>query len=1313
MKKILLLSILLFPVLMGHTQDINSSKAMQLVARNKTAIGLSDKDLGNAIVSDAYYNQTSGTQLVYLQQSYKGLPVFNQIKTLAFKNDLLVSVAGTSIKSIEKITRHVEATPAISAEVAVKKAISDKKLTIIQPLKSTLLNGSQKLDFGKSGISNEKITAELMWVSLNDGKELKLAWQVYLVPSNSADYWLINVDANNNEILGEINLTVYCNFDGDKNQQHQNDCNNQTHQKEAIKNAILSKPSGFSPAIVNGASYRIIPFPAESPNHPGGAPDIRTNPWTLAPGNATSLKWHSNGTTDYTITRGNNVLAAEDRDGSNATPGQPANSSTSPDPLTFDFVPDFTVAPTQTTPVQNQPFNITNLFYWNNIIHDLVYQYGFDEVSGNFQSNNQGRGGAGNDHVIADAQDGGGTNNANFATPADGGSGRMQMYLWNSTPQKDGDVDNGIIVHEFGHGISNRLAGGPSQAGCVSNAEQMGEGWSDYYALMATQDWGNSLLTDGFNKPRGIGTYATGQSPSGAGIRSQRYCTNFAINNKVYATSIPGTNQQHSRGELWCATLWDMTWNIINQAGSINPNIFDASGAGGNSIALKLVTEGLKLQACNSGFIDGRNGILQADQILYAGAYRCAIMQAFARRGMGFDASQGSANSTTDQVPGFSITEGILTLTQSVAQQLETLNVTYNNRVSAGACGGLSNYLLTDTLPTNVTYVSGGSYNAATRVVSFAVNLAAGQSQDYPFTVQVNNGSWFPSVNLLNEQVLTSTIPSSWSAASTNTTNFVVSATQSQSTPFAFFGINATNISDFSIATNTPIAMGAAPPTLSFWHNYNTEDGWDGGVVEISTNNGATWSDLGPYMIQNGYNGSMGTGSNNPIGGRDAFTGNSNGFIKTTVSLLSYPNQNALFRFRAASDDNTANIGWYIDDILLQSKAVVNIRSNLFNQAGTRVNVKDTVTVILENAICNNGVIGTQPASITSCSGSNISFVVNATGTALSYQWQQSTNAGISYNNISGATSATLNLTAINAALNGNKYRVIINGTCTVALVSDAATLTVSEPTVINTQPAGATGCAGSSVNFNVQAAGPSLSYQWQVSTGAAAFANITNGTVYSGANTATLSLSGITASLNGNTYRVIISGFSCAAVTSAAAVLNVNPLPVAIINGPDYINITPAQPLTLTTSISPSGNYTYQWYRNNTNLTGVTGASYPVDVDRLGIYSVMVTDANGCSAVSNLVTVADTTSKILFIYPNPNNGQFQVRYFNANNNNEVRTINVYDAKAARIYSKQYNVSSGYQRMNVILTNVQSGVYMVDLRDSKGKRLASGAVIIQ
>ena len=79
---------------------------------------------------------------------------------------------------------------------------------------------------------------------------------------------------------------------------------------------------------------------------------------------------------------------------------------------------------------------MTNLFYWVNVLHDLYYHYGFDEKSGNFQENNYGRGGAQNDSVQAEAQDGGGENNANFATPPDGQKPRMQLYLWTITESR-------------------------------------------------------------------------------------------------------------------------------------------------------------------------------------------------------------------------------------------------------------------------------------------------------------------------------------------------------------------------------------------------------------------------------------------------------------------------------------------------------------------------------------------------------------------------------------------------------------------------------------------------------------------------------------------------------------------------------------------------------------------------------------------------------------------------------------------------------------------------------------------------------------
>ena len=1472
-----------------YAQDISKQKAVQLVVKNAALLKLDAAQISQNNISGAYHNKTSATDLVYLQQTYKGLPVLNKIKTLAFKNGQLVHQAGSWMQSIEKRTAGASTTPGISASDAVRIGLQNKKLAT--PLMwQTLSSSAIKVVFQKAaGITAENITVDLMWVPIQNESQARLAWQVYLVPATNSDYWLLRIDALSGDLLDETNLTVYCNFDHPQKQAHSHQCI-----ENGLQQSLNNTPS---PEIVNGASYRVIPFPAESPNHAGGTPALKTDPWTLAPGNATSLKWHSDGTNDWTYSRGNNVWAYHDQSNANAgAVDRSAQSTTTPDPLTFDFAPDFSVAPTQTTPVANQQFNITNLFYWNNIIHDVLYQYGFDEPSGNFQVNNQGRGGLGNDYVRAEAQDGSGTNNANFSTPADGSLPRMQMYLWSGSPQKDGDVDNGIITHEFSHGISNRLAGGPSQAGCVGNAEQMGEGWSDYYSLMLTQDWANSALADGFDKPRGIGTYALGQPITGAGIRTQKYCTNFAINNRSYAASI--SSQSHTRGEIWCATLWDMTWNIINQAGSINPNLFNAACTGGNSIALKLVTEGLKLQPCNSGFLDGRDGILAADQLLYNGAYHCAIMQAFARRGMGYDAVQGSANSVTDQVPGFSTVQSTLTLTQSVTQQLEGLNVTYHNKVKAGPCAAVTNYLLTDTLPSNVTYVSGGTYTSATRVVSFPVNLTAGQEQTYSFTVQINNGSYFPPSNLMDEQVTGSSLPATWAAtAGQGSSNFVVSNAQSHSAPNAFFGVNPSAATDYRLATVNPIAMGAAPPTLSFWHNYNTEDGWDGGMVEISTNAGASWADLGSQMTENGYNGNLGTGSNNPLAGRNAFTGNSNGWIKTTLSLLPYANQNALFRFRFGSDDNTTVTGWYIDDILLQSRALVNMRSNLFNASGTRVQVKDTITIILENASCVPVSITTQPANANACAGSNTSFTVVAAGTTPAYQWQLSTDGGTSWNNIPGATSATLNIASVTAAMNNyqykvivtnacpstltsavatltvtnaagistqpansivcvnsaanfsvvasgsnltyqwqlstngganwsdiagataaaytiastttamhnnqyhvlvfscgpvatisnaavltitqpanitnqpadqtvcpndnavfsvgvngssltyqwqlstnggtswsnipgataatlavnavtqsmnnHKYRVLVNGTCTVDLASAAATLHVNQPVSIQSDPVNTEKCSGENASFSVAASGTSLSYQWQVSVNGGPFVNLSNTAPYSGVNTATLTISNVNTTFNNYAYRAIVDGPPCGAVTSASATLTVYARPAAVLVAAEFPNITPGTPSGLYVTASPPANYSYQWYRNNGLLSGINSSSYPLNPDRLGTYFVNVINEYGCGAPTNSVTIGDSASTQLFIYPSPNNGHFQVRYHNPQGNEVQRTLMVFDDKGALVFKQAYRPGGPYGRMDVNIPQVAAGVYVVSLVDANNKIIRSERVMIQ
>ena len=140
-------------------------------------------------------------------------------------------------------------------------------------------------------------------------------------------------------------------------------------------------------------------------------------------GNAESPVGWLTGNQTTRLAAGNNARAYIDADNNNAPDGGGA-AVTNGD---FLAVADLTQAPSTDT---NRDVAVQNLFYLNNIVHDVLYRHGFVEAEGNFQADNFGLGGLGNDPVNAEAQDGGGTDNANFATPADGSSPRMQMYLW-------------------------------------------------------------------------------------------------------------------------------------------------------------------------------------------------------------------------------------------------------------------------------------------------------------------------------------------------------------------------------------------------------------------------------------------------------------------------------------------------------------------------------------------------------------------------------------------------------------------------------------------------------------------------------------------------------------------------------------------------------------------------------------------------------------------------------------------------------------------------------------------------------------------
>jgi extracellular elastinolytic metalloproteinase len=319
-----------------------------------------------------------------------------------------------------------------------------------------------------------------------------------------------------------------------------------------------------------------------------------------------------------TVTTGNNVDTYLDTNADNQPDA--INATGIQNGRGFSSIQDFTFPFTLgVDPRTQRAAELANLFYFNNIMHDFVYRLGFTESAGNFQTNNFGRGGAGNDSVRAEAQDGSGTNNANFGTPPDGSRPRMQMFIFTrGTAALDDDRGSGqdgdVVLHEYGHGVSNRLVGGPANTSCLggTQAGAMGEGWSDYWAATF---YGNGI----------VGEFVTNNLTRG--IRRAAYTVPADPVHDSYADLGVGGFEVHRDGEVWAAALWDLRQTL------------------GAALADSLVLQGMKFTPCSPSFLNARDGILMADQNLNGGANRCNIWRVFARHGMGVSA-QGN-NGTT------------------------------------------------------------------------------------------------------------------------------------------------------------------------------------------------------------------------------------------------------------------------------------------------------------------------------------------------------------------------------------------------------------------------------------------------------------------------------------------------------------------------------------------------------------------------------------------------------------------------------------------------------------------------------------------
>jgi len=527
--------------------------------------------------ADPDFQQTSsGSVAVHMQQRYKGIPIFQAAETVRFDpagaiqetvgssvtipEEVAVSSGLTVQEAVLAAARHV-AVPDADEQGAKDPYGESMELQAVDlagwepKVSAAFAEKPERLTVLEGGPFGDAIKARLVWFPLEG--ELRLAWEVILTMPEGQGQFRTLVDAQSAEIL-------FC---------------------RQLMQSVRGRGNVFR--VDGGSARQVTDFPRPLTDYglpvPAGLPAGFPDDWV--------------GTNQ---TAGNCAFAHLGVSGASGTGSIQGG--------TLEFNPANASGDDQ---------KVLNIFYFNCVMHDFFYLLGFRERDGNFQRDNLGRGGLAVDGVDARAHSGAVTGTANMGTPVDGSSPVMNMGLVTSTNRHTA-FDSSVVFHEFTHGVSNRLVGGPANDRALEAIQSsgMGEGWSDYIACSVndTTVVGNWVVDD----------------PTG--IRQFRYDSSFPDHFGKLGTG--RYTEVHNIGEIWCAALMEMNRNI------------------GKVLGLQLVVDGFKLTPANPGFLEARDGILRAlDGMRAAGQLTAAQFDAakngawaaFAKFGMGPNARSNGA----------------------------------------------------------------------------------------------------------------------------------------------------------------------------------------------------------------------------------------------------------------------------------------------------------------------------------------------------------------------------------------------------------------------------------------------------------------------------------------------------------------------------------------------------------------------------------------------------------------------------------------------------------------------------------------------